>query len=152
MAGRRFFSPGGRGRATWLRSKESFTAGCTSPTTRSLVAIRLAKVMASKKCQHNLSPPAKELARRLIENTRRLPKSLAPALRNHLFDVVHGQLSPNASFGGDKKEQAEKGCELCGEDVSESLSHYFPCVGLQRLRFAIWSAPPWRKKGRPPPS
>jgi ribonuclease HI len=103
---------------------QKLTLSCHEPI------LAMATTMGQRKKRHGWpkQQSAKELTRRVIRNTRQLPAKMAPVLRNHLFQVLHGILPTNGSWVPKKGEEHEgpAGCELCGDKkVRETTEHLF---------------------------
>ena len=94
--------------------------------------LAMATTMGQRKRRHQWPTlqSAKGLTRRVILNTRKLPAKMAPVLRNHLFQVLHGILPTNESWVPKKGEEKKGpvGCELCGDKkVRETTEHVLVC-------------------------
>ena len=82
---------------------------------------RLVKTISERLVRHGRGEDAKQLVHQMASNALRLPAALKPALRNHLFNIVHQCLFTNhraRNFGSSTE------CMFCDSPV-EDINHLF---------------------------
>ena len=133
----------------WLLAHKAFTAttGLTTvDSTQKRIAkrlsysnkeplLRLKRTVMVRAKRHLSSVPAPAIINSVIDNTRRLPHTIAPSIRSHIFDLVHRTLRTKHNLR--YITNSGVGCVLCGEAVEEDLAHLF--TGCQAIQMCLYS-------------
>ena len=92
---------------------------------------RLCSTLQARETRHGGSRDPRWLAKTVIGNTLKLPDTVLPGLRNHIFSLVHNLLFTTHRS---RRYSDQEGCAFCGAEKEDYQHLFIDCAVASRAR------------------